>query len=81
MRSGRVEEKPMNDPQHESKRRRRRKPPEGMVPERTLRSLIRAIADEIRKEELSTQEKLALLRQQQRVANQLREPVAATAAQ
>lgn len=68
----------MNEP---SKRRERKKPPEGMLPERTLRSLIRAIAMEIRKEGITTQEKLTLLRQQQRLANQLRESVAATADQ
>jgi hypothetical protein len=62
-------------------KRSRKKPPEGLVPERTLRSLIRTIAMEIRKEGLSTKQKLDLLRQQQRLAKQLRESVAASAAQ
>jgi hypothetical protein len=53
------------------------KAPDGMVGERTLRSLIRSIATKLKKETLSVKQTLALLAQQERLAKQLREAAAA----
>lgn len=49
------------------------KPPKGLVTERVLRGMIRAIARELMKKELSVRDKIALLKQQERSAEQLRE--------
>lgn len=48
-----------------------KKPPKGLVTERTLRSMLRTIAMELRKE-MAVETKLALLRHQERLAKQLR---------
>lgn len=55
----------------------RKNPLKGLVTERVLRGLIRAIARELMKKELSVREKLALLKQQERLAKQLRESATA----
>jgi ribosomal protein S20 len=57
-----------------------KKPPKGLVTERTLRSMIRTIAKKL-KTELSVEESLALLKQQERLAKQLAKVDAANAAQ
>ena len=62
------------------KRQPRKKPPKGLVTERTLRSMIRTIAKKL-KTELSVEESLALLKQQERLAKQLAKVDAANAAQ
>ena len=51
--------------------------PSGLVAERTLRSLIRSIADRLKKEKFTVAQTLALLREQERLAKQLRETAAA----
>ena len=56
------------------------KKPQGLVTERTLRSMIRTIAKKL-KTELSVEESLALLKQQERLAKQLAKVAAANAAQ
>ena len=48
-----------------------KKPPKGLVTERTLRSMLRTIAMELRKE-MVVETKLALLKHQERLAKQLR---------
>lgn len=48
-----------------------KKPPKGLVTERTLRSLLRTISKELRKE-LSIEVKLELLRHEDRLSRQLR---------
>lgn len=53
------------------------KAPDGMIGERTLRSLIRSIATKLKREKLTIKQTLALLAQQERLANQLRECAAA----
>jgi hypothetical protein len=55
------------------------KAPDGMVGERTLRSMIRSIATKLKKEKLNLTipETLALLRQQDRLSKQLKECAAA----
>ena len=52
------------------------KPPDGMVGERTLRSMIKSIATKLKHEKLTVKETMALLREQARLSRQL----AATAA-
>ena len=49
------------------------KPPKGLVTERVLRGMIRAIARELSKKELGVREKIALLKEQARLAKELRE--------
>jgi hypothetical protein len=51
--------------------------PIGLVAERTLRSLIRSIADRLKKEKFTVAQTLGLLRQQERLSKQLRETAAA----
>ena len=51
--------------------------PSGLVAERTLRSLIRSIADRLKKEQFTVAQTLALLREQGRLSKQLRECAAA----
>ena len=51
--------------------------PKGLVTQRVLRGMIRAIARELAKDTLSIREKLALLKQQERLSKQLRESAAA----
>lgn len=53
------------------------KPPKGLVIPKVLRGMIRSIAPELAKDDLSVKDKLALLRQQARLAEQLRESEAA----
>lgn len=53
------------------------KPPKGLVIPKVLRGMIRSIARELAKDDLSVKDKLALLRQQDRLAKQLRESDAA----
>ena len=48
-----------------------KKPPKGLVTERTLRSMLRTIAMELRKE-MAVETKLALLSHQERLTKQLR---------
>ena len=48
-----------------------KKPPKGLVTERTLRSMLRTIAMELRKD-MAVETKLALLSHQERLAMQLR---------
>lgn len=54
----------------------KKSPPKGLVTDRVLRGLIRSIARELMKKELSVREKLALLKQQERLAKELRESAA-----
>lgn len=51
---------------------KKRNPPDGLVTERTLRSMIRTIAKKLKKD-LSVKESLALLKQQERLSKQLKE--------
>jgi hypothetical protein len=51
--------------------------PDGMVAEKTLRSLIHSIAIKLKKEKLSVKQMLALLREQERISRQLKETAAA----
>lgn len=51
--------------------------PKGLVTQRVLRGMIRAIARELAKDALTVREKLALLKQQERLAKQLHESAAA----
>jgi len=51
--------------------------PLGLVAERTLRSLIRSIADRLKKEKFTVAQTLALLREQERLSKQLKETAAA----
>ncbi len=55
----------------------RKKPPQGLVTERTLRSMLRTIAKKLRTE-LTMEQTILLLRHQKRLAKQLRK-VAVTA--
>ena len=55
---------------------KKRNPPNGLVTERTLRSMIRTIAKKLKKD-LSVKESLALLKEQTRLSKQLRESAAA----
>ena len=49
------------------------KTPDGMVSERTLRSLIRSLADRLKKEKLTAKQIIFLLREQERLSEQLRQ--------
>lgn len=49
------------------------KTPDGMVSERTLRSLIRSIADRVKEKNLSAKQVISLLREQERLSEQLRQ--------
>ena len=51
--------------------------PDGMVAEKTLRSLIHSIMTKLKKEKLSVKQTLALLREQERLARELKETAAA----
>lgn len=51
--------------------------PDGMVSEKTLRSLIHSIMTKLKKETLSVKQTLALLREQERLSRQLKETAAA----
>lgn len=57
--------------------RKRRNPPDGLVTERTLRSFIRTLAVKLKNKNLSVAESMALLKQQERLSEQLRESAAA----
>lgn len=47
--------------------------PPGLVAEKTLRSMIRTIADKLKKSKLSVKQTLALLHAQERLSDQLRQ--------
>ena len=51
--------------------------PDGMVSEKTLRSLLASIATKLKKEKLSVKQTLAMLREQERLSKQLRGTAAA----
>lgn len=51
--------------------------PKGLVTQRVLRGMIRSIARELAKDTLSVKEKLALLREQDKLSKRLRESAAA----
>ena len=55
----------------------RKNPPDGLVTERVLRGLIRTVARKLRNPNLTVKESLALLKEQQKLSEQLRESAAA----
>lgn len=50
----------------------RRRAPKGMMAERTIRSVLKSIANELRKKEITVDVKLELLKHQERLSRQLR---------
>lgn len=52
-------------------RRKRRKPPDGLVTETTLRGMIRTIARKLKDPNLTPEQMVAMLKQQQRLGKQL----------
>ena len=55
----------------------RKNPPDGLDTERVLRGLIRTIARKLKNPNLTVKESLALLKEQQKLSEQLRESAAA----